>query len=253
MHNSMPAASITQLLQTSRKFTKELHSIYRKLPEVTCKGLAHCCTLLPDMTFTEAVSALDSLSSMEPPRRMEILHRIALYFYLNPVKIMSCPFLEKGRCIIYKDRFLGCRTYGLWSANHYKTLASKNLEAKRQVQAAWQQAGINLPKEVIEFQVPYCKNLKIIKGKQPNDRALLKLGKKVAYLSQEHSAAMHSMFAEDFFMDLSFWLVSMVFGKQGAANSKFMAVKAVCSGNGHEYAEKNAQTAAQNLERLFNL
>ncbi len=224
-HIEDAGSHISELVEEFRPFRKKLHAIYKKLPATTCRGKAACCTLIPEMTFLEAVSAIRLLQDMEPEERKRVISLMVRYFLLNPVRIMHCPFLHEARCIIYKDRFLGCRTYGLWSGEFYAKMAARSLDARRQVHAAWEQAGVKLPADIREFRQPYCTDVKVTGSRKPDDRALLKLGRKVAALSEKYSPAMHNMFASTFYMDLSFYLVSEVKGPDAAAQAKFLAVR----------------------------
>ncbi len=252
MNQHVGAETLRPLLEAYRAADRKLNSIYRRLPEVTCRGKAACCTLLPDLTLAEALSAFQSLVNMEETQRRDVIERTALYFYLNPVKTMSCPFLENKRCIIYERRFSGCRTYGLWSRRHYERMAARSLEAKRNLQSVWQQAGVQLPPDVTGFHVPYCTHVRVVKGKRPDDSALVQIGTRVANLSEQISQAMHVRFVRDFYMDFSFFMVSLASGMQGAANDKFVAVRSVCAGQGTGIAEKGARKVADYLQEFFS-
>lgn len=239
------------LAEEFRPFRKKLRAIYKKVPATTCRGKAACCTLIPEMTFIEAVSAMKLLQDMEIKERKRVLTLMVRYFLLNPVHIMHCPFLHEARCIIYKDRFLGCRTYGLWSEKFYAKSAARSLEARRHIHAAWKRAGINIPAEIREFRVPYCTEVKVTGGRRPDDRTLLKPGRKMAALSEKFSPEMHNMFTSTFYMDLSFWLVSLVKGPNAAAQAKFVAAKQAVTEGKTSIAEDITASVTDLLKGMF--
>lgn len=244
-------ASFQGIITAFQAYGERLHSLYDKIPQTVCRGDARCCTLIPEITFLEAASALHLLHNMHSGKRHEILDRIVFYFLLNPVKIMSCPFLEQGRCLIYEDRFLGCRTYGLWSGKYYSQAAEKNITARSHVNAAWKKAGVIIPSETAEFKHAYCNNVKVCHGKKPADRAMLKLGRRVAKLSSDFFPGMHEKFNSFFFMDISFWLVSQAKGPEGAALAKFHVVKDTLQAGNRTAAMEAAAPVVKAIARLF--
>lgn len=247
----MDRDSFQSVITAFLPYRKKLYSLYNRIPATVCKGNARCCTLIPEITFLEAASALHVLHGINAERQSEIIQRLVFYFLLNPVRIMSCPFLEHNRCLIYEDRFLGCRTYGLWSDRYYSKAAEKSLAARRHVHAAWKKAGVQIPCETAEFRHVYCNNVRVRKGRRPDDRAMLKVGQKVAELSSEFSPGMHDKFITVFFMDISFWLVSLVKSPEGAALAKFHVVKEVLHADNDNAALKTAMPVAQAIARLF--
>jgi Fe-S-cluster containining protein len=70
--------------------------------------------MLPEMTLVEALPVIRRLVEMAATMRNRLIKKIIGHFFLNPVEITSCPFLEGQECLIYPDRFFGCRSYGLW-------------------------------------------------------------------------------------------------------------------------------------------
>ncbi|MGD8450149.1 MAG: hypothetical protein PVF36_13060, partial [Desulfobacterales bacterium] len=109
---------IRELLQTSDRQFQELKEVYALLPDTRCQRKTHCCSLLPEITLVEALLAIRRLVEMATAVRNPLIQKIIGYFFLNPVEITSCPFLEGQECTVYPDRFFGCRSYGLWSHAH---------------------------------------------------------------------------------------------------------------------------------------
>ncbi|UCE83381.1 MAG: hypothetical protein JSV47_02240, partial [Deltaproteobacteria bacterium] len=111
--------AIQQLLTGSTTQRIELKQAYEKLPGTHCRRRTDCCSLLPEMNLLEALAAIRMLAKMSSAQRLQVYRRILSYFFLNPVEIISCPFLQGQDCLIYENRFFGCRAYGLWSRQYY--------------------------------------------------------------------------------------------------------------------------------------
>lgn len=74
--------------------SEELDAIYRKIPNVMCRGL---CTSAcgPIKATRQEVERLEAYGSIP-----------------DPPDALTCPLLENGRCSRYADRPLICRLYG---------------------------------------------------------------------------------------------------------------------------------------------
>lgn len=217
---------IREVLQRSEFQQQALQKAYALLPQTRCRRKAFCCSMLPEMTLVEALAVIQKMIDMTPAQRRRLVNQIARYFFLNAVQITACPFLDGQDCSIYEDRFLGCRTYGLWSAKYYRKLADRNQLAKKQLQDQWRHLGINLPPAVVDFKVPYCLDVATIDGKKADDRLLRKVCDKVESLSRELATA-HQEFQHSYFSDFSFLLCAMMFGFTEAVQLKFEIVKQI--------------------------
>ncbi|MEW6419457.1 MAG: hypothetical protein AB1480_15310 [Nitrospirota bacterium] len=222
---------IRELLLNSVRQRKELEKAYALLPPTKCRRKTQCCSLLPDMTLLEALTAIQQLARMPSTMRKKLTKKMISYFILNPIEILSCPFLDYQDCLIYQNRFFGCRAYGLWSQGYYEKIASNNREMKKQFQMQWQKLGVSLPQSVIDFQVPYCMSVKIDGKKVMNDEMLLHTAENITELSEQFPE-WHQVFGQWYFSDLSFLLSSFVFGFQDAIKMKFYIVREiVATGN----------------------
>jgi Fe-S-cluster containining protein len=187
--------------------------------------------MLPEMTLVEALAAIQRLVDMAPAMRRRLMKIIVGYFFLNPVEITSCPFLDGQDCLIYQDRFLGCRAYGLWSRGYYEKLAARSREAKRYLQKQWENLGVSLPQKVIDFQVPYCLYVETDGHAVTDDEMLLYASDRIETLSR-HFSQWHQSFRQRYFSDLSFLLASLVFGVTEVVQMKFAMVSdIVTTGN----------------------
>jgi len=215
---------IKQLLVGSTRQRLVLKETYAQLPSTRCRRRTHCCSLLPEMGLVEALTAVQLLIDMVPGQRHQLSSRMIHYFFLNPVEILMCPFLEDQECLIYQDRFLGCRAYGLWSKGYYQQQAEHSRQAKRLSQEQWQRLGVSLPQAVVDFHLPYCPYVEV-EGEVPvDDEHLLRASDTIEAISGQ-LAPWHDSFRQRYFSDLSFLLVSNVLSSQEATQLKFEIVR----------------------------
>ena len=212
--------SIKDLLRTSVSHRKELERAYTLLPKTQCRRRTHCCSMLPEITLIEALAAIERSAKMTPSRQRHLVKNCIEYFFLNPVEITSCPFLEGQECIIYLDRFFGCRTYGLWSQGYYQELVAKARQEKLHLRESWENLGISLPEKVINYEVPYCTHVKIDGHSMTDDHILLNVSNRIEEVSG-HLSPWHESFRRTYFSDLSFLIASLVYGVSDAVQMKF--------------------------------
>jgi len=175
------------------------------------------------MTVLEALDAIQNVIAMPQDMRLSMYKKIVRYFMTNPVTIIKCPFLEGAECLIYRNRFFGCRAYGLWSKEYYEKSSEQSRHIKRHIRTIWEKMNIQLPKEIIEFQVPYCTDIVPVDKRAVNDDILLSLAETVENLSRQY-ARWHYLFRENYFSDLSFLMASLFFGVNDAISLKFNVV-----------------------------
>jgi Fe-S-cluster containining protein len=175
------------------------------------------------MGLVEALTAVQLLIDMVPGQRHQLSSRMIHYFFLNPVEILMCPFLEDQECLIYQDRFLGCRAYGLWSKGYYQQQAEHSRQAKGLSQEQWQRLGVSLPQAVVDFHLPYCPYVEVE-------------GEIEAISGQ--LAPWHDSFRQRYLSDLSFLLVSNVLSSQEAIQLKFEIVRDFLSTGNNERVDE---------------
>lgn len=215
---------IQDLLDKSTNQRSGLREAYALIPASHCRRKTLCCTLLPEISLIEALAAIQCLSKMDSTARLRLTRGLVRYFFLNSVRITSCPFLADRNCLIYQDRFFGCRAYGLWSKHYYDELAARSQEMKQYNQKQWQNLGVSLPQEVVDFQVPYCPYVKPDSDAFVYDETLFRAADKIEILSKQLTP-WHESFRNSYFSDLSFLLVSLIFGLREAVQMKFAFVK----------------------------
>jgi hypothetical protein len=176
------------------------------------------------MSLPEALIALDGIRQFPLDRRLSVLKKSVRYFFINPLEITSCPFLESSDCLIYPDRFFGCRAYGLWSPEEYRRRSEADRPAKRNMGEQWLRLGIRLPAAVIDFQVPYCRQVLPAEPGPISDRSLKEVEEGIEQISgQLHPWS--GRFRDRYFSDWSFLIAGLIFGIPEAVRLKFSLVK----------------------------
>ena len=242
---------IREILAESAKRRVVLKEAYARLPGTRCQRRTHCCSLLPEMSLLEALAAIQFLVEMKPEQRLRVSTRLLRYFFLNPVEILSCPFLEGQNCLVYQDRFFGCRAYGLWSREYYQEQAEQSQEAKQLSRQQWQALGVSLPQEVVDFQLEYCSDVKLEGNTSVDDELLLQVSDMIEALSGE-LVPWHDRFCRRYFSDLSFLLASISLGLQQAIQLKFKIVRDILSSGNHEKVEDIVDKLDDFFEDLKN-
>jgi Fe-S-cluster containining protein len=217
----LSVSSLSQLLTDSIPQREKIEGIYSLIPPAQCLRRTRCCSFLPEMAWIEALSILDQIIRREASWRKGLVEEIIRYFFINPVEIVGCPFLEGRDCSIYTDRAFGCRAYGLWSPKYYQDLVDKNIQGKKVVQQAWDKLGVILPESVLQFRPPYCRQTKSAAG--PSDETLESAYQNIVSLSQDISG--HRFFAEECFNDFSFFMAQWVYGPREAVRLKYLIVR----------------------------
>ena len=109
--------------------------------EITVCRCACCRVAMPQMNYCEFVQMVTNLwNSSENNRKTEIICKSIEYFFKNEYEkwgmdhlIKPCQFVDKvGRCTVYNDRPLSCRTFGLWPEEEYENRVSKFEEAYKE-------------------------------------------------------------------------------------------------------------------------
>jgi Fe-S-cluster containining protein len=227
MNDPSPAWPVLKgLIEKSAPIRRQLKNAYALIPQTRCQRRARCCLLLPEMTFIEALEVIAFLDRSSPEARLALLRKIVSYFFINPTAITACPFLQEPECLIYSQRFLGCRAYGLWSADTYEQLTRQNRQSKAALSEQWKNMGITLPQEVVEFKVPYCTSVERDHSLPFDDENLEQIEESIEHLS-EKLKPWHEQFRNDYFSDLAFFLAGLFLGRLPAVRQKFFIVKEI--------------------------
>jgi Fe-S-cluster containining protein len=202
--------------RTTGRISRAETGFEENLCSITVHSLSTADTLLLPVA---ALTAVQLLVDIVPKQRHQLRRRMIRYFFLNPVEICMCPFLEGQECLIYQDRFLGCRAYGLWSKGYYQQRAEHSRKAKRLSQEQWQRLGVSLPPEVVDFHLDYCPYVELEEDVPVDDENLIHASDTIEAISGQ-LAPWHDSFRQGYFSDLSFLLVSNVLGSQEVAKRK---------------------------------
>lgn len=221
---------VNNLLKNSARLFQNLEQAYELLPTSRCHRHTQCCSLMPEMTLLEALYAIQNICIMQKEKRLSVYKKIGRYFMINPVKIIMCPFLEGKDCLIYQNRFFGCRAYGMWSKEYYKKISEQSRHAKENIRTIWEALNVRLPKEIIQFQVPYCTCIEPVSQKAVSDDLILRVAETVENLSVQF-AEWHHLFRQAYFSDLSFMMTSLVFGVNDTVSLKFAVVRDMVNNN----------------------
>jgi hypothetical protein len=186
--------------------------------------------MLPEMTLIEMLSALRQILDMRSADRKIIIQNIIRYFFTNPVEVSHCPFLCDTACRIYRGRFFGCRAYGLWSPKYYQGIADQSRRAKIFLQKQWQLMNIDLPESVVDYQVPYCRDVELPANVRIDDKTLIESSEQIHRLSMQLSP-WHDVFEQTYFSDLSFLISSHLFGINQAVQMKLALVRDIVERN----------------------
>lgn len=218
--NNLSQVPLRELVQNSASPRGELNRVYDRLPVTRCLRQGRCCLLLPEMTLLEALQAISALRSWPPLNRINFMRKMVRYFLGNATEITSCPFLQGCDCLIYPDRFFGCRAYGLWSRDYYQDLVKENRQGKLVLRQRWKDLGISLPETVLSFEVPYCSQVETVLPVAITDGELSAASDRIEKWSQDLEP-WDQEFRETYSSDLSFFLTSLQFGFHEAVRLKF--------------------------------
>ena len=215
---------IGELLARSTNHRMAIKDVYGQLPATSCRRRTECCSLLPEISLLEALTVIELLVNMAPGKRHQLSKGLIRYFFLNPVEILLCPFLDGQDCLIYADRFFGCRAYGLWSQQYYSEQASRSQQAKQRSLKQWRGLGVTLPQEVVDFHLPYCGYVELEGNKFVDDKMIMDASDEIEELSVQLSP-WHDTFRHGYFSDLSFLFASLAFGTQTGIQLKLEIVR----------------------------
>lgn len=146
----------------------ELEKIYNKLPETICERCATCCIVPPPGYLIEFLNLYKYVRDNLKDRHKDIIKNTIKFFYLELVDInVKCPFLDENNennCLVYPVRPLSCRVSGLLSEKDF------NMGSRRQLDKVAEKYrslyGIELPQEVVDFEIPYCDRVRLPDGKK---------------------------------------------------------------------------------------
>lgn len=219
-------------------FFTRLQQLYQELPETTCQRRQDCCGLLPPLLPVEMGWWLAGQRANTAKERAGAARRLLEHFLCNAARRLPCPWSRRDACAIYPRRFLGCRTYGLWSPQAYAQRQAAAGDAQAQVQAAWAGLGVTLPAAVTAPGPAYCDRVQVAAGPAPSDAEMEALEQRALDLGQDMPGA--EMLAP-WGGDLAYAVAALVLGRQPALALKVAVTKHLLAGQEAEADELLAQ------------
>lgn len=142
---------------------EELQRAYDRLPATTCEKCATCCTVPSPAYVIEYLNMFRYLKKNIPDHIPGIIERTIKFYFLEMVDInIKCSFVnpEDNTCLVYPVRPFTCRGYGL-----YQGEAPKGRDEMRQLAEKYKNDyGIDLPEEVVNYELPNCGKVKAADG-----------------------------------------------------------------------------------------
>ncbi|MBU2550596.1 MAG: hypothetical protein KKB20_19465 [Proteobacteria bacterium] len=236
----------------ARSCYPELAALLSGLPPTTCRRKASCCALMPPMSLLEACRLFDAVVALPEPTGRDLLLRCLDYYFLNPVRIMGCPFLQDAGCLLYADRPFGCRAYGLWSPGRYRRQRDQAEKGQKAVQKAWLNLGVTLPRSVVNHRPPYCRDVSTADGSTIYDRELEAVRQGLDDLDRRLGAE-GLAFSRHFVGDLSFLTASILLGREAALHGKVAVVREALRGGADSELDYLRDRAGDRVGRIRGL
>ncbi len=134
--------------------------------------------------------------------------------------------MADGLCTIYKFRTFGCRSYGLWSQEMGKTRTLEDRKGKKALKEMWKRYGVELPADVVEFEMDYCSKVQIQSPEPLSDEGIMELLKRVYDLGRP-LGDLQTRFEEEYHSDFSFLVTSFALGMKKTVLLKYAVIKEI--------------------------
>ncbi|WP_432662515.1 YkgJ family cysteine cluster protein [Wukongibacter baidiensis] len=154
-----------------KEFFNKLNKIYEGIQGGECKGCTNCCMESVNTFYIEFLNIYKYLQD-RPDLYQKLIPKVMEYYFLELVENRPCPFLdESGRCTIYEVRPLTCRLFGHLSEKehneNYKNVLEENRESRDYFMEEY---GIEIPEEIVNYKIEYCKDFKVDKRVKKQER-----------------------------------------------------------------------------------
>lgn len=135
----------------------DLNEVYERVPQSSCERCGTCCVVPPPAFTVEYLNVFKYLADNLKDKIEEITEKAIRFYFLELVKPgLKCPFLDDSNyCMIYPARPFYCRVFGVTQKKDYDLNARKE-RMKELVKKYRERYGIELPREIVEFQLPFC-------------------------------------------------------------------------------------------------
>ncbi len=153
----------------------KLNEIYNKLPDMECDRCGTCCTVPNPAFIVEYLNMFRYVNKNMPEKWPRFIAGAVRYYFLELVDInQRCPFLDShNNCQVYEVRPFACRTYGLMGKRDAQGMARRNME--KLVEKYRTEHNIELPREIVEYELPYCEKVRVPNGGNKTPLELIQL------------------------------------------------------------------------------
>ena len=223
---------LTAAIKRTTPLFNELQNLYALLPETQCRCRhpGTCCTYIPQISMLEALQWLKRIQELPITEKAEILKKFMTYYLKNPIQHTGCPFLHNDLCGIYTCRSFACRAYGIWSRRIGDDRTRQNRQERKALLDMWQRYGLNLPAEMVEYEIDYCDQVHCNSQSVFSDDQLVDTLKKI-YRLDRYLPKLQQKFEQHYHSDFSFLMTSLVLGPRKAVLGKFAVIKEIVKQN----------------------
>ena len=242
--------NLADALKTVEPLFEKLDAVYAKLPDTRCEcdEPGTCCRFLPEMTTLEALRWVKVLLDLPDDELKEKLRKFVVFYFSNPVQMTGCPFLNEGGCTIYPQRTFACRAYGIWSQKMGKERTRESRKDKENLRGMWKRFGIELPKEIVGFEIDYCNRVEILGKKPINDKKMMKYLQQ-AYDMDRAVIDLQAKFENEYHSDFSLLMASLALGMKKALLEKLIVIKEILQHGQSDRLQKALDEVAPEILR----
>jgi len=150
-----------------RGLFESLARIYAAFPETTCEGCARCCFESPGVFCVEYLQLVEQLGRTARGRREELIRRALGELMFSWVEASrECVFLESSRCVLYEQRPLACRLFGVTRGADREEAEVEARMAAREEARRLGRLGIKVPEEVVARSLASCDRVRDREGRR---------------------------------------------------------------------------------------
>lgn len=164
------------------------------------------------------------------------------------MQLSGCPFLEEGGCTIYEYRTFGCRAYGMWSRELGNLRIRESRKDKKALREMWKRFGIQLPADIIEFEIDYCDKVETLSDSPPSDDDLMELLQWV-YDMDASLKELQEKFENEYHSDFSLLTAALTLGMKKALLEKFAVAKEIVQNGTDTRLQKTLKTISSEVLR----
>lgn len=237
-------------LEIATPLFEKLQSLYQRLPDTRCdcEQPGVCCRFLPEMTTLEALQWVKVLRDLPDDEFTEKLRTFVEFYFSNPARLIGCPFLNDGGCSIYDYRTFGCRAYGLWSQELGNVRTTESRNQKKTLGAMWKRFGVDLPANVVEFEIDYCDKVDTVSGEDVTDAELMDVLQQIYDLDQPFKE-LQAKFENEYHSDFSFLITALALGMKKAILEKFAVIKEIIQKGSEDRLKKTLEKISPQVLR----